>query len=212
MNKAKIIRIATIAVAVFLAYIFYNSFFKDENTDSQHKVSKQVSLTRKSVAKQDKKLEPDHSVIDKLPKSENLKNQPVAKLLNIKVYQLFPSQKAKSGYAFIAYNGKPQQVYITGMEFEKGVVLKSVSSNHVIIDNQGELQSYPLIKSQGGKTVAAQKQSNFSTLPFLPGAGEPPFSINSTPPPAPVFPSKKQAEEYIPPPPSDSTNGPQFGD
>lgn len=201
-NKVKII---LGILLVSSGYFVSQSFLMDDrtsNTTQSSKVQKQEANnhleqkedTSSSLLPKDKK-QPENII-----KSSS---KEVISMLKLDLYGVFPSNK--SGYALIAYNGAPQQVYLVSASLSEGVFLKKLLEDAVIIDNHGKLETFYLKKQKkADHNVSVKKQEQPPITSLEPPTYEtpPPFDINNVMAPPPSFPT-----ESLPPSPNYNMDG-----
>ncbi len=197
-------------VATALTWLTY-PIFQEEKTVNKDKPINSNAIVAPSAKEKvdvtvDKNIEEVNKlvIVKEMQKDEVLQqpqNNSIPKI-NVQLDGVFLGEKENSGYALISYNGVAQQIYIAGGRISEGVVLKSLFSGGVVIDNHGKLETYYLQKKDiNNKDLNKQD----ALLIALPDDGPP---MDSSPPPlsppidpnAPVL-SPAQSKEYIPPPP-----------
>lgn len=201
-------------VLITLGYSVYDTFFQETDSvaiKTLHKTEKPEQGKPKAIVptmtEKGSNAPPPISDSDNKQgdnTQEKVVDQALAVKLNIKVFNVFPSADAKSGYALISSNDKPQQVYIVGAELEEDVYLKKVSTGEILINNHGKDEKYFPVKPPA--SISAPK---FSTKTNNDDPNyEPGLLINAPPPPVlpvPLPGAGEKAQEYIPPPPNDTS-------
>ena len=198
-----------VIVIVFLAYILFKLFFTAEIESNlkpmvaqQEKDNKQSA--NQAVAINKSKQSANQAVA--INKSKQSKNTPIPKL-KIQIFDIVFGKTKDTGYALIAYNGAPQQVYIVGANLSEGVVLKSMSIGEVLIDNHGKQEKYSLQTSnkkdkQVTSSTVIKKGGNEAIQPSLLSGSDDTPQIDGSVPPLPAPREPVQPREYIPAPPS----------
>lgn len=217
-EKKSILPLVLVAITASLAYIFLKPFFIDEVSSSlefipQEKATssfsnKKTDKINATIDKQDLAEEQQPIVVNK--KLKQAPKVPVPKL-NIELHSVFLGKEKNTGYALIAYNGAPQQVYLVGVNLSENVILKSLSAGEIIIDNHGSLEKYQVKETKLADTPVKPARAKKQPVIEPPEVkkDEPPINDFTPPPPyvepldAHLSPAQSLETEFIPPPPDD---------
>jgi type II secretory pathway component PulC len=218
LTKKNIIFLLGLLIIVLLAYAALKFLSKDENLKEVGKSEPVIQKNQGAISSvAPEHPQPDVAIDDqavvKKPLASILENKPeqpprkapIPKL-NLQVQSVFLGKGKDSGYALIAYNGTPPQVYIVGATLTEGVLLKELSTDEITIDNRGKLEKYQVVKAK----ATAKK-------PVKPAPELPPKLVNDTPPmddftPPPPYeeplkthltPAQSPEYEFTPPPPDE---------